>query len=324
MATLHDPALSELAADRLPLDLSGIEHTAKMALARSSAEDRPVTLDDLSRAARANSIEGLSRLATVVTPRATWSDLVLPNDVTEQLHAVVARVQDRVEILDGWGFSQRRVQVGVSALFAGASGVGKSMAAEVIAGDLGLPLWRVDLARVVSKYIGETEKNLDEVFAAAERSAAMLLFDEADALFGKRSEVQDAHDRYANLEISYLLQRMESYAGIVALSTNMLRHLDDAFARRLTFTIHFPFPDASLRARLWRASWPPEARVARDVDYLHLSRHVLSGANIGNAVVAAAHLAEREGGDVTQFHLERAVEDELSKLGWVPEPEEAA
>jgi SpoVK/Ycf46/Vps4 family AAA+-type ATPase len=181
-----------------------------------------------------------------------------------------------------------------------------------------VPLWRIDLARVVSKYIGETEKNLDAVFEAAEASAAMLLFDEADALFGKRSEVQDAHDRYANLEIAYLLQRMETYDGVVVLSTNLLRHIDDAFARRLTFTLHFPFPDAALRRRLWRGAWPREAPLDVDADLDALGEeHALSGANITNAVLHAAHLAAAEGEVISNEHLQRGVDLERSKLGWI-------
>ena len=322
-ALAHDE-LVDLATDRYRLDPGAIERTAGMALATSLGRGNELSLDDLAAAARANASARLSTFATAIEPRATWSDLILPAETHRQLADLVRRVECGGAVLDEWGFRRQRRGDGISALFAGASGVGKSMAAEVVAGALKLPLWRVELARVVSKYIGETEKHLDDVFAAAEESSAMLLFDEADALFGKRSEVQDAHDRYANLEISYLLQRMESYTGVVILSTNLLRHLDDAFARRLTFTIHFPFPEAALRAALWASAWPREAELGADLDFGVLAIRPLSGGNISNAALAAAHLARAEGMAIGQRHVERAIEGELSKLGHISSPEEAA
>ena len=178
-----------------------------------------------------------------------------------QLQEICQRVAHRQRVLDEWGFGAKlSLGKGVTALFAGPSGTGKTMAAEMIANALGLDLYKIDLAGVVSKYIGETEKNLDRIFTAAENANAILFFDEADALFGKRSEVRDSHDRYANIEISYLLQKMEEYDGIAILATNLRQNLDEAFVRRLAFTVHFPFPDEESRRRIWRASGRPRCR----------------------------------------------------------------
>jgi hypothetical protein len=313
---LDDPALAKAAAGRLLLDAAAIDRTSTIARATARGAGRQPTMIDVAAAARIDARGRLSALATAIDPRTTWDDLVLPDLLIDQLHTLVDRVVHRSSVREEWGFGGRRGSLGVSALFAGPSGTGKSMAAEVVASELDLPLWRIDLARVVSKYIGETEKNLDAVFEAAEASAAMLLFDEADALFGKRSEVQDAHDRYANLEIAYLLQRMEIYDGVVVLSTNLLRHIDDAFSRRLTFTLHFPFPDAALRRRLWRGAWPSEAPLDIDADLEALGDdHALSGANIANAVLHAAHLAAADGCIISDEHLRRGIDLERSKLG---------
>ena len=190
------------------------------------------------------------------------------------------------------------------------------MAAQVLAGDLGQEIFRLDLATVVSKYIGETEKNLDRIFAAADGSNAILFFDEADALFGKRSDVQDAHDRYANLEVAYLLQRMESYAGAVVLATNYRQNIDEAFLRRLDFVVDFPFPEAVDRERIWRLLLPREAPLADDVDLVFLAHQFkLAGGNIRNASLAAAFLAAEDGGVIAMRHLVRGVALEYGKLG---------
>jgi SpoVK/Ycf46/Vps4 family AAA+-type ATPase len=207
---------------------------------------------------------------------------------------------------------------GVTAVFAGPSGTGKTLAARLVAGELGLPLYAVDLAATVSKYIGETERNLDAVFSAAGRADVVLLFDEAEALFGKRSEVQDARDRYANLEISFLLQRMERYDGVAILATNLLANFDEAFVRRLSFCVHFPFPDASLRAAIWKSVWPDRVPLADTVSLDELAaRHPLSGGHIRNIAVAATHLARARGGIVDLECVNRAVEREYEKLGQV-------
>jgi SpoVK/Ycf46/Vps4 family AAA+-type ATPase len=205
---------------------------------------------------------------------------------------------------------------GLKVLFAGESGTGKTMAAQVIATDLGLDVFRVDLATVVSKYIGETERNLDRIFGAAEGSNAILFFDEADALFGKRSEVKDAHDRYANIEVSYLLQRMESYPGAVVLATNYRRNIDEAFMRRLDFAIDFPFPEPADRARIWKRLLPDSAPVGPDVDVEALARRFeLSGGSIRNCSVSAAFTAADDGGRIDMRHLVGAVAAEYRKIG---------
>ncbi|HET9345468.1 MAG TPA: ATP-binding protein [Candidatus Limnocylindrales bacterium] len=259
----------------------------------------------------------LAPLAERLSPTATWDDIVLPDDAVRQLREICSRVDEVYHVLGEWGFGSRFSRGrGTSALFAGPSGTGKTMAAEIVATELGLDLYRIDLAGVVSKYIGETEKNLDRIFAAAEGANAILLFDEADALFGKRSEVRDAHDRYANIEISYLLAKMELFEGLTILATNLRQNLDEAFVRRLAFTIHFPFPNAASRAEIWRRVWPSAVPLAADVDLELLARdHRLSGGNIRNAAIAAAYLAAAEDSAVAMRHLRHAVRREYQKMG---------
>ncbi len=222
---------------------------------------------ELFAAARRQTGHELTALARRIEPSYGWDDLILPADPENQLRELCRRVSNRSRVMADWGFEARHsLGKGVNALFAGGSGTGKTMAAEVIASELGLNLYKIDLASVVSKYIGETEKNLDRIFSAASTSDAVLFFDEADALFGTRSEIRDSHDRYANLEISYLLQKMEEYEGIAILATNLKQNLDDAFVRRLAFTVTFPFPDAASREQIWRRVCPPELPLADDVD----------------------------------------------------------
>jgi SpoVK/Ycf46/Vps4 family AAA+-type ATPase len=277
----------------------------------------PVTADDLRAGARAQSGHLLATLARKVSPRAGWDDIVLPPDTLAQLRELCARASSRHRVLDEWGFGGKLSGgTGSTALFLGPSGTGKSFAAEVVAGALGLDLYKVDLAGVVSKYIGETEKNLDRIFGAAEDANAVLLFDEAEALFGKRSEVRDSHDRYANIEVAYLLQKMEEYEGIAILATNLRHTLDEAFVRRLAFAVHFPFPDEAGRRLIWGGIWPPETPLAADVDLDSLARRfTLSGGNIKNVALAAAFHAAADGGAVTQEHLLHAVRREFQKLG---------
>jgi len=226
----------------------------------------------------------------------------------------------RDRVLQEWGFARRLSGgKGVNALFAGPSGTGKTMAAEVIAAELGLDLYAIDLSSVVSKYIGETEQNLERVFRAAEGANAILFFDEADALFGKRSEVRDSHDRYANIEISYLLQKMEQYEGLAILASNMHQHLDPAFTRRLAFTVHFPFPEADARLKIWTSVWPPELPMAPGLDFDSLAReHKLSWGNIRNIALAAAFQAAQDCGVVTMEHLQHAARREFQKMGKAP------
>ena len=268
-------------------------------------------------AARAQSGHQLATLATKIEPHATWDDLVLPEDETAQLHEICARFNYRDQVFNGWGFAQKiSYGRGITALFSGGSGTGKTMAAEVIANALELDLYRIDLAQVVSKYIGETEKNLDRVFAAATNANAILFFDEADALFGKRTEVKDSHDRYANLEISYLLQKMEQYEGIAILATNLADNLDQAFTRRLAFSIHFPFPDKAARMQIWQGAWPHDFPLSQEVDFRLLARELkLSGGNIRNIVLSAAFNGAEGFGDVELHHVLQAVRREMAKTG---------
>jgi SpoVK/Ycf46/Vps4 family AAA+-type ATPase len=275
--------------------------------------------------ARAQSGQALQAVAQKITPRQRFDDLVLPQDSLAQLHEMAARVTSGELVLERWGFGKRMsLGRGVTALFSGPPGTGKTMAAEVVAGALGLDLYRIDLAQVVSKYIGETEKNLNAVFSAAEDSNAILFFDEADALFGRRSEVQDAHDRYANIEVAYLLQKMEQYEGAAILATNLRQNLDEAFMRRLSFVINFPFPDESSRQRIWQGIWPEETPVDSQLDFARLARRFrLSGGNIRNIALAAAYLAAQDGGLVTNEHLLLAVRREYQKMGKIyPEVEQ--
>lgn len=320
--SLTDAALSALAS-RFRLTPGQIDETLAGAVNRAAwraAVGDPLpalAVDDLFAAARAQSGHELAALARKIEPAATWHRLVLPEDVTAQLHELVQRAAAQARVMDTWGFAQTLSRgKGTSALFAGPSGTGKTMAAEIIARDLGVDLYQIDLSSVVSKYIGETEKNLDRIFRAAEDANAVLFFDEADALFGKRSEVRDSHDRYANLEISYLLQRMEAYDGLAILATNLREHLDDAFTRRLSMIVHFPAPDEPSRRRIWQRIWPPETPLAADVNFDFLARQFkLAGGNIQNIALNAAYLAAADGGIVTMGHLRHATRREYQKMG---------
>jgi hypothetical protein len=256
----------------------------------------------------------LGELAQRIQPMSHWDDLVLPEAQFQILHDIARQIRQRLKVYETWGFAGKSTRgLGISALFAGGSGTGKTMAAEVIANELGLDLYRVDLSQVVSKYIGETEKNLGRIFDAAEESSAILLFDEADALFGKRSEVKDSHDRYANVEISYLLQRMEAYRGLAILTTNMKEALDQAFLRRIRFVVQFPFPDAIQRAEIWRRIFP-EQTPTESLDPYRLARLSITGGNIRNIALCAAFLAADSNEPVRMEHLLRAVRAEFAKL----------
>lgn len=280
--------------------------------------DQP-TVEELFATARQQSANDLAALARKIEPVYTWEDLILPEDALAQLHELCQRVTHCHQVLEGWGFDRKlSLGKGVNTLFAGPSGTGKTMAAEVVANELGLDLYKIDLSGVVSKYIGETEKNLNRIFQAAENANAILFFDEADALFGKRSEVRDSHDRYANIEISYLLQKMEEYEGLSILATNLNRNMDEAFVRRLTFTIPFPFPDEAHRHRIWQAVWPQEAPLAEDVDLEGLARQFkLAGGNIKNIALASAFLAVEENSAIAMHHLVQATRREYQKMGKV-------
>ena len=256
----------------------------------------------------------LDDLAQRIEPAATWKDLVLFETGLQTLHEIAVHVRRRMTVYQTWGFATKGLRgLGISALFSGVSGTGKTMAAEVLASELRLDLYRIDLSAVVSKYIGETEKNLRRVFDAAEEGGAILLFDEADALFGKRSEVKDSHDRYANIEVSYLLQRMEAYRGLAILTTNLKSALDTAFLRRLRFIIDFPFPDASLREEIWRRIFPRETPT-ENLDAVKLAQLNVAGGNIRNIALNAAFLAADANEPVRMKHLLRAAENEYMKL----------
>lgn len=256
----------------------------------------------------------LDSLAQRLDTKATWKDIVLPEDETSLLRQIAAQVKQRGKVYHDWGFARKMNRgLGISALFAGESGTGKTMAAEVIANDLRLNLYRIDLSAVVSKYIGETEKNLRRLFDAAEEGGAILFFDEADALFGKRSEVKDSHDRYANIEINYLLQRMEGYRGLAIMATNMRSALDTAFTRRLRFIVNFPFPNVADRRRIWQKTFPPQTPV-QGLDFERLARLNLTGGGIHNAAINAAFRAADAGKPVSMAEALMAARSEFIKL----------
>ncbi len=256
----------------------------------------------------------LGELAQHIQPMARWDDLVLPETQLQSLHDITRQIRQRLKVYETWGFASKSARgLGISALFAGVSGTGKTMSAEVLANELGVELYRIDLSQVVSKYIGETEKNLRRVFDAAEESSAILLFDEADALFGKRSEVKDSHDRYANIEISYLLQRMEAYRGLAILTTNMKEALDQAFMRRIRFVIQFPFPDVYQRGEIWKRAFPSQTPT-EGLDINRLARLNVTGGNIRNIALYAAFLAADANEPVRMDHLLRAARVEFAKL----------
>jgi hypothetical protein len=301
--------------------------TARIPAAVRSAQDNrlmasdpgPLGLADVAAACRQQSARTLGGVAVKVSSTASWDDLVLPADRTDLLREIRDQFHHRHQVLNGWGFGAKLSRgKGLSALFSGPPGTGKTMAAEVLAGDLGLDLYQVDLSSVVSKYIGETEKNLARVFDEARASNAILFFDEADALFGKRTEVTDAHDRYANIETSYLLQKMDEYDGVVILASNLRQNLDDAFTRRLRFIVEFPFPESDSRRRIWRTVFPADAPLSADVDFTELAeRFPISGGNIKNIALNAAFLAAVREDEITRRHILNGTRREFEKMGKV-------
>ncbi|MGC2696894.1 MAG: ATP-binding protein [Candidatus Angelobacter sp.] len=271
-------------------------------------------VEHLWDACRVQARPRLEGLAQRIEPAATWDDLILPDNQKQVLSQIAVHVRQRAKVYQAWGFGSKGLRgLGISALFAGASGTGKTMAAEVLAKELRLDLYRIDLSQVVSKYIGETEKNLRRVFDAADEGAAVLLFDEADALFGKRSEVKDSHDRYANIEVSYLLQRMESYRGLAVLTTNRKSALDQAFLRRIRFVIEFPFPEAVQRAEIWRRVFP-QATPTDGLKIDRLSHLHATGGHIRNIALGAAFLAADAGEPVRMSHVLHSARSEFAKL----------
>jgi DNA replication protein DnaC len=316
-----DPALDPAAlANKFRLSAGQIRDAAatarNLALARTPAAPK-LTQADLHAACRLHSNRRLAELAQKITPHYTWDDIVLPADQMAQLREIYNQVQHHALVYDTWGFDAKLAMgKGLSILFAGPPGTGKTMAADVLAGALGLDLYKIDLSTVVSKYIGETEKNLARIFDEARTSNAILFFDEADALFGKRTQVRDAHDRYANVEVSYLLQKMEEYDGVVILATNLRKNLDEAFTRRLHVTVEFPVPDVADRRRIWEQIWPAATPRDPDLDLEFLAQRVeVAGGSIRNIALAGAFLAAADGGVVTMQHLLRATHREYQKMG---------
>jgi hypothetical protein len=313
-------ALGELAGDtpallsgQFNLNTADVTEIGRAALA-GGAQDAAGVRDAAWKAALAATRPRLDNLAQRIEPKATWDDIVLlPNDA-KLLHQIADQVGNRSQVYQDWGFDRKSSRgLGINALFAGVSGSGKTMAAEVIANHLKLDLYRIDLSAVVSKYIGETEKNLRKLFDAAEDGGAILFFDEADALFGKRTEVKDSHDRYANIEINYLLQRMESYGGLAILATNMKSTLDQAFLRRLRFIVNFHFPSVAEREAIWQKAFPAEVP-AGELDFARLSRLNLTGGQIALIALNAAFVAAQTQSPVTMPIVLDAARSEYRKL----------
>ncbi len=303
--------LPQQLAEQFSFSQTEIRRLAETALNRS---DQPLT-ETLWQECRITARAGMEQLAQRIDARAHWDLLVLPPEQKNLLRQITDQVAQRNRVYEEWGFRRQMNRgLGINALFAGESGTGKTMAAEVIANALKLDLYRIDLSAVVSKYIGETEKNLRKLFDRAEESGAILFFDEADALFGKRSEVKDSHDRYANIEINYLLQRMENYRGLAILATNIKSALDKAFVRRLRFIVDFPFPGIEERKQIWSKVFTPVTPIDESVDFNRLARFNLTGGNIHNVALNAAFLAARRGTPVTMDLLLNATKTEFRKL----------
>jgi hypothetical protein len=275
---------------------------------------RPLSMENVWSACRRQSEWKLDDLAQRIDPAHVWDDLVLQPEQVAQLHEIAQQVYHRHRVYVAWDYGKKLNRGrGISALFTGASGTGKTMAAEILAGELDLPLYRIDLAGVVNKYVGETEKNLRRIFRAAEKSGTILFFDEADALFGKRTDVRDSHDRYANIEVNYLLQLMENYSGLAILATNRRQSLDRAFLRRLRFVVDFPFPNMESRRRILQRIFPEHVPVGR-LDYNKLARMEVAGGSIHTIALNAAFLAAADGGVVEMKHFIAAARREYAKL----------
>jgi SpoVK/Ycf46/Vps4 family AAA+-type ATPase len=315
----HDVCLGEV-ADRFHFTAGHIRHALAQAQQRALMRNHrapEISADDLYHACRAQSSQKLTTLARKITPLYRWRDIILPDDRLQQLHEICTHAKYRQHVFEQWGFDRKMsLGKGLSMLFVGPSGTGKTMAAEIIADELGLDLYKIDLSSMVSKYIGETEKNLSAIFQEAEQSNAILFFDEADAIFGKRSEVKDAHDRYANIEVNYLLQKMEEYEGITILASNFPQNFDDAFSRRLRFVVSFPFPEAVQRHQMWQSMFPLDAPLGKDIDFDFLSRKLkITGGNIKNIALNAAFLAAANSGVIGMKHIIRSTKREFQKMG---------
>jgi SpoVK/Ycf46/Vps4 family AAA+-type ATPase len=286
-----------------------------IAIAKKPGKSR-LSMADLHQGCKAQSNRNLSAFARKIESHYTWDDIILPKDIKEQLREVSGYIKYKGTVYTDWGFDKKlSLGKGLNVLFSGPSGTGKTMASEIIAKDVGLDLYKIDLSSVVSKYIGQTEKNLKNIFKEAETSNAILFFDEADALFGKRSEVRDSHDRYANIEINYLLQKMEEYEGIVILATNFSSNIDEAFLRRMHFKIDFISPDEELRGKILRSMFPRETPVGDNLDFGFLAKFKITGGNIKNIALSAAFLAANDSGTVKMEHIIKATKREFQKMG---------
>jgi AAA+ superfamily predicted ATPase len=301
---------STFAFDRVQVD-------AAIAVARAASPACAPEADAMHAAVRSISHMAVPHGVRRIDSPLGWDDLVVAEATKAELRAIPVQVQMGARVWDQWGFARRAPYgQGVAALFAGPSGTGKTMAAQIVASEMGVPLFQVDLAQTVSKYIGETEKALAQIFEAAACNGAVLLFDEADALFGKRSEVKDAHDRYANIEVAYLLQQMEEYRGLAVLTSNAKQNVDSAFLRRLRFVVDFAAPEAAERLAIWKGMFPADAPLAKDVDFTFLARRLpLTGGNIQQIALRAAFDAAADRGAITMAHILAATRRELSKLG---------
>jgi winged helix domain-containing protein/ATPase family protein associated with various cellular activities (AAA) len=332
---LWEDAVTDLAGDTNNFDLKALADRfvltpGQIAAAVAAAHDdqltsgakSTLTSDSLFAAARTQSAQALGNLAVKVRLVHDWSDLVLPAATEQRVREVAAAIKHRHVVYSEWGFGARiSLGHGLKAVFSGASGTGKTMTAGVIAKELGLDLYKIDLSAIVSKYIGETEKNLNAIFRAAQSSNAILFFDEADALFGKRSEVKDAHDRYANIEVAYLLQKIEEYDGVVILASNLSKNIDDAFSRRMHYVIEFPLPDDVQRERLWRGMFPAQVPLGEDVNFKFIATHfAIAGGDIRNVALDAAFLAAQNGQLVTMKQLVQALARQMLKQGRLPAP----
>jgi hypothetical protein len=311
-----------------PLPVPAIRDVWRMARAIAAAEslggETAPDLTHVQQACRTHAGTPVSSLARRIEPKHRWAELVLPKEQLDQLAAICSHARHASIVYGEWCFERRlSLGKGLNVLFSGPPGTGKTMAAEVIAAELGVALLKIDLSQIVSKYIGETEKNLRQLFDQAALANAILFFDEADALLGKRSDVKDAHDRYANTETAYLLQKMEEFAGISILATNLRQNMDDAFTRRMRFIVEFPFPEDDDRLRIWRSVWPAEVPLAADIDLSLLAqRFRLSGGSIRNVALSAAFLAAEQRANVSMHHLLRATRRELQKMGRLVNEEE--
>lgn len=313
---LDDVAVDELAArNRIG---PGIVNRVCEDLAMHHGIESPPSWQPLIETAVSQHLQNrLGNTATHITRRASWADIVLPEDILDSLIELTARVRHRKTVFETWGFDKTiTTSRGITALFSGTPGTGKTMVAGVLARDLGLELFRVDVSRLTSKWIGETEKNLASLFDAAEDGQVMLLFDECDSLFAKRTEVKNSSDRHANMQVNYLLQRLDTFEGIAILTTNFATSIDPAFKRRLTYRVTFPFPDETMREQLWRTMLPRDLPMADNIDFAELARRFrMSGGYIRNAALRAAFFAAEDASILTQAHIERAVKAEFTAIG---------